>query len=95
VVRLHVEPDLGAGAKCALEAQRHRCADAGTPVQQRGQSLPGNAETLRDLTDRHALGEILAENLAGELAGLGAASEERPEPLVPETPDAASSQTDK
>jgi len=65
VARLHVEPHLGAGPKRSLEAQRHRCADAGTPVQQRGKSLPGDAEALRDLTDRYALGEILAENLTG------------------------------
>jgi hypothetical protein len=65
VVRLHVEPHLGAGPKRSLEAQRHRCADAGTPVQQRGQSLPGNAEALRDLTDRYPLRGILAEDLAG------------------------------
>ena len=64
MVRLHVEPHLGAGAKRAFEAERHRCADAGTSVQQRGQSLPGNAEALRDLSDRYAVGEILAEDLA-------------------------------
>ena len=52
-------------AKRSLEAQRHRCADAGTPVQQRGQSLPRNAEALGDLTDRYSLGEILAEDLTG------------------------------
>ena len=49
VVRLHVEPHLGAGARCALEAQRHRCADAGTPVQQRGQSLPAFSTPSVDL----------------------------------------------
>jgi hypothetical protein len=65
VARLHVEPHLGAGPKCSLEAQRHRCADAGTPVQQRGKSLPGNAKPLGDLTDRYSLGEILAEHVAG------------------------------
>jgi len=32
------------------------CADAGTSFQQRGQSLPGNAEALRDLADRYAVG---------------------------------------
>jgi len=65
VASLHVEPHLGAGPERSLEAQRHRCADAGTPVQQRGKCLPGYAEALRDLTDRYALGKILAENLAG------------------------------
>lgn len=65
VVGLHVEPHLGASAKRALEAQRHRRADAGTTVQQCGQSLPGDAEALGDLTDRYSLGEILAENLTG------------------------------
>jgi len=65
VARLHVEPHLGAGAKRPLEAQRHRCADAGTTIQQRGQRLPGNAEALRDLADRYSLRKILAEDLAG------------------------------
>jgi hypothetical protein len=65
VVCLHVEPHLGAGPKRSLEAQGHRCADAGTTVQQRGKSLPGNAEALGDLTDRYSLGEILAEDLTG------------------------------
>lgn len=65
VVRLHVEPHLGAGPECPFEAQRHRCADAGTSVQQRGKSLPGDAEALRNLSDRYSLGEILAENLTG------------------------------
>jgi len=46
VVRLHVEPHLGVGPERSLEAQRPRCADAGTTVQQRGKSLPGNAEAL-------------------------------------------------
>ena len=64
VIHLRAEPHLRTGAKRPLEAQHHRRADAGSTVQDCGEGLTRNAQTLRDFANGQLLRQVLPENFA-------------------------------